>query len=512
MPDLRHDLLTKALLRVREPAGASATVSLAGALARLSRGEEIEFVALQPHQEHAWHTFLVQVAALALHRAGLAGPFQHEVEWRDVLRELAGGQAAWCLVVEDLGLPAFLQPPIPEGTLDAFSREHFPDDLDVLVTAKNHDVKRGRMARASPEHWAYLLASVQTTQGFSGRGNYGILRMNGGFGNRPHVAYAPGLGRAERFVRDVGACIDGRAVAADRVGFAGTGGIGLTWTVPWDGASSLTVEQLDPWFVETCRRIRLVAEGGRIVAFRRATDRPRVAPREGVSDTADPWTPVDIAKGTSLTTSAAGFGYDRTQELLFGGQFAMGAAGSVRAADGATPWFLAAALARGQGRTDGLHERRLRVPAPVRRLLHSPEGRDRFRERSKRWVNAAKVAKLNVLGPALSVLMGSGDGTKAARGRFLSALDAAIDGVFFERLWATAELSDTDADAAWARELVAPGDPIGLARSVLADAIATVPTRVANRYRAVAEAEGMFEGCARKRFPAAFSVQSGGIT
>jgi len=213
---------------------------------------------------------------------------------------------------------------------------------------------------------------------------------------------------------------------------------------------------------------------------------------------ADPWTPVDRVKGTALTVSAAGFGYDRTQELLLGGQFAMGAAGAIRPDDGLAPWFLASAMARGQGRTDGIHERRVRVPAPVRALLRSTGGGDRLRDRSKRWVASAKTAKLNVLGPALTVLVGEGDGMKAARGRFLSAMDAAIDGVFFERLWATAADTDPEADAAWESDLV------GLARSQLAGAVDTVPTRAAAHYRVIAHAENLLEGCARKRFPRAF--------
>jgi CRISPR system Cascade subunit CasA len=497
MSDTKYDLLAERLLRVREPVGTMVMESLATTLARLSRGDEIEFCALQAHQEHAWHAFLVQVAAIVLHRESATVPYEDGDKWRDVLRDLAAGPEAWCLVVPDLSQPAFLQPPVPERSLTTFTREQSPDDLDVLVTAKNHDLKRSRVTRAAAEHWTYLLVSVQTMGGYPGRNTYGIARMNGGLGNRPHVAYAPDLGRAACFLRDVRACLDGRATAVEHRGYANTKGLALTWTLPWDGCSSIALDKLDPWFVETCRRIRLVEEGGRIVAWRCGTKGPRVAPLEG-GDTADPWTPVDRITGKALTVSAAGFGYDRTQELLLGGQFAMGAAGTIRPDDGPAPWFVASAMVRGQGRTDGIHERRVRVPAPVRALLRSTGGRDRLRDRSKRWVASAKIAKLNVLGPALSVLVGEGDGTKAARGRFFSAMDAAIDRVFFERLWATAEADDAEADTAWARDLV------GLAKAQLAEAIDAAPARAAARYRVIADAENLLEGCARKRFPSAF--------
>lgn len=497
MSDTGYDLLAERLLRVREPAGTTVMESLATTLARLSRGDEIEFCALQSHQEHSWHAFLVQIAAIVLHRESATSPFEDDDAWRDALRALAGAPAAWCLVVPDLSRPAFLQPPVPEGSLAAFKREQSPDNLDVLVTARNHDVKRSRVARAAAEHWIYVLVSVQTMAGYPGRKNYGIARMNGGWGNRPHVAYAPGLGRAARFLRDVRACLNGRAAAVKDRGYADADGIALTWLLPWDGGSSIALDRLDPWFVESCRRIRLVEEDGRIVAWRRGTEGPRVAPIDG-GDTADPWTPVDKTKTKVLTVGKEGFGYDRTQELLLGGQFAMGAAGTIRPDDGPAPWFLASAMVRGKGRTEGIHERRVRVPAPVRALLRSTGGRDRLRVRSKDWVNDAKDAQWRVLFPALKVLLGEHDSTKDARDRFRSAMDAAIDRVFFERLWNTADAADADANAAWARDLVV------LARAQLAAAIDAAPARAASRYRVIADAENLLEGCARKRFPSAF--------
>lgn len=501
----RNDLLVDPVFRVREATGAKSIVSLAGAFALLSRGAGIEFLALQRHQEHAWHAFLVQVAAMVLHRSGTSVPYEDEATWREGLHELAGSSEAWHLVVPDLSRPGFMQPPVPEGSLRTFSLEAFPDDLDLLVTAKHHDVKRSRFARADAEHWSVLLVSVQTSQGFSGRGNYGVARMNGGFGNRPMVAYAPALDRASRFRRDVQACLEGRSLAVDRRGFAESGGVALTWTQPWDGSTSIALERLDPWFVESCRRIRLQRSGGGVVAWRKATDGPRIHAPEG-GDTADPWTPVDRTKGTALTTAAAGFGYDRTQQLMFSGQFEMGAAGTIRTDDGRTPWFLAAALARGQGKTEGFHERTLQVSAPVAALLRVTGERNRLGERSKRWVDAAKTAKLKVLGPALSKLLGDGDGTKKSRGRYLSAMDVAIDRAFFERLWSAAELGEAAADELWSRELVV------LARAQLAQAIACMPMRAADRFAVVARAESLLEGCARRRFPAAFDATGGSST
>ena len=80
--------------------------------------------------------------------------------------------------------------------------EHTPDALDYIVTAKNHDLKAARIERSSVEQWFYALIALQTMEGFLGRGNYGISRMNSGFGSRPLVGLAPAAAFAG-FPRDV---------------------------------------------------------------------------------------------------------------------------------------------------------------------------------------------------------------------------------------------------------------------------------------------------------------------
>ncbi|MGI4731357.1 MAG: hypothetical protein ACRYFW_06375 [Janthinobacterium lividum] len=76
--------------------------SLFGAFAALARGEAWSFPALRPHQASPWHAFTVQVAALALIRAGRDDLPGDEGAWRDLLIALTpdqpGGEA-WELVV-----------------------------------------------------------------------------------------------------------------------------------------------------------------------------------------------------------------------------------------------------------------------------------------------------------------------------------------------------------------------------------------------------------------------------
>src|SRR5574337_777227 len=244
-----HDLLAEPLLGV-ETAGGRAGASLPEVLAALGADEVRSFTGLQAHQQHAWHAFLVQLAAIALQRAGKTDPKQSAAAWCKLLLALTEERhEPWCLVVSDLSRPAFLQPPVPERTLAEFKEPiRRPDEIDVLVTSKNHDVKAARIAHARPEHWVYALVSLQTMQGYSGPKNHGIARMNGGFASRAGIGLSSGLDLAERWRRDVRALVIAReAVARDRYS---TEGLALLWIQPWNGEKPLQVQNLDPYFIE----------------------------------------------------------------------------------------------------------------------------------------------------------------------------------------------------------------------------------------------------------------------
>lgn len=66
--------------------------SLFTAFAALARGAAWSFPALRPHQREPWHAFTVQVAALALIRAGVDTLPESEAAWRDLLLGLTPGQ------------------------------------------------------------------------------------------------------------------------------------------------------------------------------------------------------------------------------------------------------------------------------------------------------------------------------------------------------------------------------------------------------------------------------------
>ena len=191
------NLLTDRLIRVDGSDGTRGVLSLPAVLEAMALDGVTGFPALRPHQRHAWHAFLAQLGVLALVRAGKTDPLQDESGWRELLRLLTPGfpdDEPWCLVVEDSTRPAFMQCPAPEG-LSAYKKPRIaPDDLDLLATAKNHDVKSSMASQGEADDWLFALISLQTMSGYLGAGNHRIARMNGGYSSRPCLGLAPADG------------------------------------------------------------------------------------------------------------------------------------------------------------------------------------------------------------------------------------------------------------------------------------------------------------------------------
>lgn len=497
-----HDLLEEPLIGLRAADGVVRGHSLPGVLAALS-GDDIfgDFPALQAHQQHPWYALLVQLAAIALHRAGADGPPTEASTWAEHLRALTDGRRApWCLVVDDPRQPAFLQAPAPDLAQFKSDLSH-PDELDILVTSKNHDVKALRIGDPRPEHWLYALVALQTMQGYPGRGYYGIARMNGGSGNRPAVGHQPSLGWAARFRRDVAGLRAAREPLIDTYGYRDDG-LALVWDRDWDRASSLSLSDLDPFFVEVCQAIRLAHRDGAIAARKTTQEAPRVDAKAQSGRVGDPWTPIDIAAEKSLTLSAAGFTYGKIVDLLVTGAYEMGPLGGRLEGDADGSWFSAWALVRGQGKTEGMHRRRIPIPPAVRGLLTRPDARARLITAAKKRVDAAGEMRKRILGPALGRLRGADGDSKSQviaqfAGQRLARFESRVDDAFFPALWADAE--DAFDETPWRARLVK------IAEGVLREALDAAPLPAARRYRAIAAAEGRFYGGARKFCPSAFA-------
>lgn len=493
------NMLAEPLLTAIVGGGPRKGWTLPDALAELSAGVDLSWSALRPHQEHAWHAFLVQLAAIALDRAGKTDLPRDEGAWRQLLLGLTGGAIEpWCLMVEDVAQPAFFQPPIPEGSLVALTKtKETPDQLDVLITAKNHDLKQTRLVRARPEHWVFALATLQTMEGWGGATNYGIARMNSLYGNRPCVAAAPSLANGARFRRDVGAWLECRSELIETHGYTAAGGAALLWCLPWDGKSALSLQECDPFFIECCRRVRLVVEGGVLHARNQGTEQSRVSAKNAKGKTGDIWTPVDRGEGKALTVGPNGFSYSLLQAVLFSEDYARGAALELRPEDGPEPLVIARTLVRGSGKTAGFRQRLLPLPQKARRLFATAEGKSRLGTLAKRRVETAARATDMVLSPALRALLRAGGSTGGEIFRFLRRFDEEVDAIFFPRLWQALDQPAEEAEALWAQEL------IELGRQVLEDAIRSSPLPSVRRYKAIAQAEGLFSGLVRKHFPEA---------
>lgn len=499
MSDAQFDLRAEPWITVTEENGAEPRdLSLPAVLGSLATDNAIvSFQHLQAHQAQAWYCFLCQVAAMALHRAGLAEPVSEGRQWAELLLELADGQdTAWCLVVEDLAEPAFFQPPVPEGQWAALDKtvEH-PDDLDLLVTSMNHDVKIARIARPLAAHWAFALVSLQTTANFGGRGNYGVARKSSGYSCRPFVGRAPGTSWGERFRRDVPLLVSQRDRIAGRYGYARSSGLALTFLRPWDGTDSIPLEELEPYFVEDCRRVRLRREDGAVRAQRAATKTRRVAAKPLEGNVGDPWTPIRVSQGTALNVSGAGFRYELVADLLLTGEYELGVAADAGLAQADDRVLILRALSRGQGQTNGLHERTVPLPRRIRRRLREPEDREELGDRARERVGTVSTVQKRALRPALCALF-QGDPPdldfRDERVRpWLQRLDNVVDRVFFARLWEDAELSFEDAQARWTEEV------LGMAADVLSQAIDCGPVPELRQYRGWAGAERIFQRARR---------------
>ncbi len=501
-PDFRFSLLDEPLIHYRSVSSKQTiSASLPQLLSALAADDVRDFPALRPHQRHPWHAFLVQLAAIALHRAGRSQPFASAEEWRTNLMALTPDDpdgAAWHLV-SPADRPAFMQAPVIGGSVKTWKSVSFAaDEIDMLVTSRNHDLKSGRMRRASPQDWLFALLSLQTQEGVMGSGKYGISRMNKGLGSRPGVGVAGTGQTGTRWSRDVSALLKRRKQVAEERGLKETDGVALVWLQPWDGQSALAFSALDPYYIELCRQIRLRCEGDRLVADGTGSKSERISAKELNGITGDPWTPVDLAAGKALTIAAEGFHYKLVAELLFGGKYLAPIAQDFTSSEEGLQYVLIAqGVTRGQGKTEGYHERRVPISPKARTLLFGGHKEALAKPASERIRAIAEVRKLLWL--ALTVLFSNGepgcdssDSVKDKASEFSRPFEKAEDARFFDDLNQEIEADDPAAQRLrWMTELAER------AESVLQSAFARGPRSGIQRYRARAAALSRFRAALR---------------
>ncbi len=513
-----HDLLSEPLIGVITPEGTQ-RLNLPELLAALSAGRIDGYTGLRAHQADPWHVFLVQLAASIQARAPTETIPTDATYWREGLLDLAEGQAsAWHLIVEEVTQPAFLQHPWQSWEKDAADygikktrgttvlepKARTPDELDVLVTSKNHDVKVARIGAEVIEAWLFALVLLQTTSGFLGQGNYGIVRMNGGFASRAIVSWARSPNPARRFHDEVTALKGLRSSIREAFNYRERGTV-LTWLTSWDRTThQYTLTDLEPWFIEAARPVRLrMVEGGGIVALGATSQARQIGPKTlDNGDVGDPWTPINVndkKKGRSaLTLSSEGFTPQRLTDLLFQQGFELTPLQTPPPGEG-LGWFLASCLARGQGTTEGLHQAALPVPPKARLALLRKESRETLGALAQKLITDAKEVE-RALSAALVVLSEGGPETAdfnrdavkrwidGARGRFAKTWEAN----YFPTLWRGAEEPHETVRHDWQQELV------NKAAALLDEANQRLPIPANRTWRAVTRANNVFRAMLRK--------------
>ena len=446
-----YNLLTTPIVNSR-PLG---FLTLPGVLAALSRDEIDTYPAMRPHQAMFWQMFCVQLAVMALKdRRDLP---QDEDVWRDLLRTMTPeyrDDAPWLLIGSDWTKPAFLQAAVPNN-ISLKGEVPTSDALDMLITAKNHDLKQAIAMRAAAENWLFALVTLQTGEGYGGRGNQGIVRMNGGSSSRTLVGLAPietsrsVLPRAGAwFTRDVKILLDNNN-KQQNLDFEKAGGLGLTWLAPWLEGDQLQIEELDQFFIEICRRVRLTSCDGHIAAKKGTSKVTRVNAKNFNGAIGDPWTPVHKTENKSLTIGEEGdFDYDQIMKLMFSGDWEqplLARPGKFENSDSRLT-LVTQALARGNCKTGGFRSRMIPVKGKIVMAFGNNDKRQELHEIGKDQAENVKNFR-RILGHALAMVVTHGDNVthenlskinrvdykpvKSAQ----SALDRHADQIFFPFLW-----------------------------------------------------------------------------
>ena len=504
------NILTEAVIRIHTRAGRQEISSLPGVYAVLMRDEVETFPALRPHQRHAWHAFLVQLGVMAMYRADRIKPPEDAEEWNELIRGLTPGYAydePWQLAIDDITKPAFMQPPARSKELekDYKTAVASPDELDMLVTSKNHDLKSVVATGASADDWIFALITLQTMEGFGGAGNYGISRMNGGLGSRSAFTLAPSERPGAHVRRDIMALLEHRSTLLAEFPMT-DGGESLLWTIGWDGtaAESLTTNQLEPFYIEVCRRIRLrVLADGTLYGVRASSKAARIEGKELKGRAGDPWVPVNRKRdGLPLTLAAGGFTYKRVTEYLseWGPPLLLRPTRSEQ--NSTDTQLVARAMVRGQGKTEGYHERIIPLRPKTVRLFGGAGGAQELGDIARQRIEQVGIVQ-RILSHAIQVFAarGNADGVtpehRALARPWLNKLDEIVDRTFFEDLQTELEAGDDSGRQSIRKRWLLNDNQSGVvdhARSVLHGAEDSLPCRAMYRYRARVKAEGLFEG------------------
>ncbi|MDE2992715.1 MAG: type I-E CRISPR-associated protein Cse1/CasA, partial [Chloroflexota bacterium] len=389
-----------------------------------------------------------------------------------------------------------------------------PDELDMLVTSKNHDLKTAVTSSATINDWLFALITLQTTEGFGGAGNYGISRMNGGLGCRPAFTLAPAVRPEIHTVRpgihvrrDLGALLECREELLNEYPmYPRDGGVQLLWTKPWDGTKveAFSPKDLDLFYIEACRRIRLQADrGGTVSALRATSKAARIEAKALKGVTGDPWTPINTKESKSLTLPGGGFTYKKTVDYLFGKDWEVPPLFKPTAAEESSPQdmlLVARGMVRGQGKTEGYHERIVPFKEKAFRVMGRPAAMQELGDIARQRIE--EVGKVQrILRHAVSVFAAGGstdsvsDEHRSRANPWANKLDEIVDTTFFDELQTEFEADDPGRRKQIRNYWLKNNDQDGVidqAWQILRAAEESLPCPAIQRYRARVRADSVF--------------------
>ena len=516
------NILTEQLIRYDKSGGDRANASLPEVYASLIADNVEAFPALRPHQRHAWHAFLVQLGAMAMHRAGESEPPEDPETWAEMIRALTPdfpNDEPWQLVVDDITKPAFMQPPASSwAKFDEKELFWTPDNLDMLDTARNHDLKDAVAMAHQPEDWAFALVTMQTMNGQVGRGNYPIARMNSGDGSRTTFSITPSLRIGVHVRRDITVMLE-RAVGAFAELPYQWNGIGLLWTERWDGEKeAIPLSSLHPFHIEICRRRRLcVDSNGQLYAMKAASGGRRIAADELRGVVGDPWTLVTVGKDSvkALTLQTDSFNYKNVTTYLTSSDWQLPVLFSPTDQERNAPavHLVMRGIRRTQGgQTEKYHERIIPFREKVARVFGLPGGPQELGDLARERIKAVGTIQ-DILRHAIATFAAHSDTNqtnKILRSRpqdnplrkkvdeWVNKLDELVDARFFEDLQTAFEADNPEERKRIHNEwLINEPEKDGVvdhARKILSDALDSLPCPSIHRLKARASAEGLFEG------------------
>ena len=500
-----YNLLTEPLIGANTIDGKNDYYSLPGVYSLLMQDKIVSFPHLRPHQRHAWHSFLCQLGAMAVEHRGLTKESDlpdSEDEWLKYIKFLTKdftNDEPWALVVDDNNKPAFMQ--APKSPVNKVVKT--PDELDtVMVTAKNHDVKQHIAQEPKLNDWFFSLISLQTMSPFLGNGNYGIIRMNGGYSSR----FGMGISYQDRGIgitvkHDITHMVRQIEKIANRHSYNGEGPK-LLWLLDWNDDAQISLKDIHPYFIEICRRVRLYRNNLEIYAQKGTSKKRRVdSPKDLNGLTGDYWAPQNINNKLHKVISAkpSNFRYDRIAEMLFDKNH-WSLPPSLENADEDGLELVMRCLVGGQGKTEGYFERVIPFHKNRPSYLFF-DNREKCAELSNLYIEDIKKI-IDTLKYSIALILCGGENPQkeafVKANTYIGPLREFADSIFFEYLFKGIATIENNNEDTVRYEMLQ--DLVNYAHNILENMV-SLPSKGAYRYRAIAKGQHVFNGRIYNEFP-----------